>query len=539
MKLAFLKKVRVAVSLIFFALVFVIFADFGSFLPEAFSGKVLYVQFLPSLLKFIALLSLTAAGGFLLVLLLTLLLGRVYCSSICPLGTLQDLFTWLSRRFTRNRRKRTRFHRYSPPKNIWRYGILAVTAISLVAGFPTLMSLLDPYSSFGRTVTHFVQPVLLFGNNQLAHFLESQNLFWIYPQIGRPVYWTALIFPLVMLGLVFWLSWNYGRLYCNTLCPVGSLLGLLSKVSWFRIAINQDACNHCGACVHECKSGCIDKKAQLVDYSRCVLCFNCIPACDSNAFVFENNWTRKAGAGVAPGTDLGKRGFMAGSAAALLWLSGFRPRPGVDSLLVQKKAISQARPTEVPVVRENEVTPPGSRSFRHFNQYCTACTLCVTACPTNVLQPTFFEYGLAGMLQPRLDFNSGFCNYDCKICGDVCPTGAILPLGTIEEKQSIQMGKAKFIKENCVVYTDNTDCGACSEHCPTKAVNMVPYEDTGLFIPEVNEDICVGCGACEYPCPTRPYKAIYVEGNAEHLVAEPPVIEELEQEVPFEEEFPF
>jgi len=137
-----------------------------------------------------------------------------------------------------------------------------------------------------------------------------------------------------------------------------------------------------------------------------------------------------------------------------------------------------------------------------------------------------------------MDYSSGYCNYECKICSEVCPTGAILSIESLDKKKTIQLGKAKFIRENCVVYTDNTDCGACSEHCPTKAVNMVPYEDTGLFIPEIDEEICVGCGACEYPCPTRPYKAIFVDGHPEHLTAMPPKVEDLEIKKPVED-FPF
>jgi ferredoxin len=145
-------------------------------------------------------------------------------------------------------------------------------------------------------------------------------------------------------------------------------------------------------------------------------------------------------------------------------------------------------------------------------------------------------YGLKGILQPRMDYITSFCNYECKLCGDVCPTGAILPL-LLEEKKLTQLGKAKFVKENCVVETQKTDCGACSEHCPTKAVQMMPYW-RNLTIPEVTEDICVGCGACEYACPTDP-KSIYVEGNPTHQQAKEPRQEKLDVDIDYKEEFPF
>jgi len=148
----------------------------------------------------------------------------------------------------------------------------------------------------------------------------------------------------------------------------------------------------------------------------------------------------------------------------------------------------------------------------------------------NNLHPVFLS-------QSNIDnYYSGFCNYDCIICSQVCPTGAILPV-TLENKQLIQLGKSIFVKDNCIVHTDKTDCGACSEVCPTKAVYMIPYEGD-LFIPEVNNDICLGCGACEYACPTIPYKAIYVDGNAVHLAAEKPEEEELTAPST-EEDFPF
>jgi len=135
-----------------------------------------------------------------------------------------------------------------------------------------------------------------------------------------------------------------------------------------------------------------------------------------------------------------------------------------------------------------------------------------------------------------MDYFASFCNFECVICSEVCPTGAILTID-LEEKKTIQLGKTNFIKENCIVYTDETTCGACSEHCPSKAVDMVFYKDK-LTIPEITQEICVGCGACEYACPTTP-KSIYVDGNPIHQVAEKPKEEDILKEVDPEEDFPF
>ena len=526
-------------SLLFFTLTFLIFVDFTNTLTDDYINSVLYLQFVPSLLKFISQLSF-AVIGFVIILVITLLFGRVYCSSVCPLGTMQDVITWISRKRIKEKRKLRKFHRYSDPKNYLRYSILIITVIGVLAGGAFILSILDPYSNFGRFITTFIKPVLVGGNNATARLLESINIFWIYPVETRKLYVTSFIFPILMFALVAWLSFRHGRLYCNTVCPVGSFLGILSKMSLFKIAIDSSTCNHCGDCVTSCKASCINSKSQEVDFTRCIGCFNCFKACDKNSFYFKNSWKKTELEAIATvkteTTDLGKRGFLAGMIAASTWAMGFRTKPGSDSLKVPKKIVA-TKPSTVEVIREYPVTPPGSVSTDHFNSYCTACSLCVTACPANVLQPSFFEYGLAGMMQPRMDYLSGFCNYECKICTEVCPTDAIKLIDQLEEKQTVQMGIAKFVKENCIVETERTDCGACSEHCPTKAVDMVPFDDTGLFIPEVTDEICIGCGACEFACPTEPYKAIYVEGNPIHELAEAPEFEELEEDTT--EDFPF
>jgi ferredoxin len=186
--------------------------------------------------------------------------------------------------------------------------------------------------------------------------------------------------------------------------------------------------------------------------------------------------------------------------------------------------------------RKHPISPPGSVSVARFSNLCTACHLCINSCPTQVLYPSFLDYGLAGILQPKMNYAASYCNYDCVICSQVCPTGAILPLNTVTKKE-IQIGKAHFVKNDCIVVTKKTDCAACSEHCPTKAVRMVPFDH--LFLPEVNNEICVGCGACEHACPTNPRKAIYVNANLIHQKAKKPEIQKIEKTYDGIQEFPF
>jgi ferredoxin len=227
--------------------------------------------------------------------------------------------------------------------------------------------------------------------------------------------------------------------------------------------------------------------------------------------------------------DSSKRKFIIKTSLYLLSLSAIAAQ-------VQKKIVV-TKPSTKPIFRKSAVSPPGSIGVERFKSKCTACHLCVSSCPTQVLQPSFLEYGFLGILQPRLDNITGFCNFECKICGDVCPTGAILPFD-LEKKKLTQIGKAKFVKDNCIVQTQKTDCGACSEHCPTKAVHMIPFEGT-LVIPEVRDDYCIGCGACEFACPTKPYKAIYVEGNGTHQIAKKNVELKKQEVINTKEDFPF
>jgi ferredoxin len=247
-----------------------------------------------------------------------------------------------------------------------------------------------------------------------------------------------------------------------------------------------------------------------VDFSRCVSCFNCFRACNLNGFKYKFSYSPK-NVILPTETDISKRNFIFTTSAFVFGL--------FSGLLAQTKTIIVTKASTIRENKKNEVLPPGAKSFEHFTSKCTACHLCVSICCNQVLQPSFFELGAASIMQPRMDYHIGFCNYECNDCSKVCPTGAILPVD-LSYKKRIQLGKSKFIKDNCIVITEKTECGACSEHCPTKAVKMVPYK--GLFLPEVKEKICIGCGACEFACPTMPYKAIYVEGNPVHVTADKP-----------------
>ncbi len=589
-----LKRIRVVISLFFLILLSIFFLDFTGGINTDLIQGVVFLQFVPSLLKFFNVFS-WVATGFIVVLILTLLFGRVYCSTICPLGILQDVVNYIKRRSVRRQK-----FRYLKAMRWLRYGILVVSVAFLAGGSILVLSLFDPYSTFGRIFSDLFRPLVTEGNNLLASLLSQHGIYTLYQVELKSIHAGVMATPIAFLIVVVWMSITQGRLYCNTICPVGTFLGLISKVSVFQIRLNPTTCTKCGICEKKCKAGCIETKTMKVDFARCVGCFNCLAVCPFSAAEYslndvykpanlktnpgntprgshtsrgnnksgavnsgstrgkkhpsgksptaskpeadnqtaadtqgpfrgkthENGDTIQQASHESPGkgqpaasrrTDLGKRKFLAGIAVAFASITQL----GKAQELVSYSATK-------PVKRDNPVSPPGAQSTERFNQACTACHLCINACPTHVLQPALLEYGLRGLMQPRMDYHASFCNYDCVACGEVCPTGAILPLA-LKDKKRIQLGKAHFVKENCIVETEGTDCGSCSEHCPTKAVHMVDYKND-LRIPEVDQDICIGCGACEYACPTHPYKAIYVEGNPVHLHAEEPRDEQQEKQ---------
>jgi ferredoxin len=498
-----------------------IFLDFTGSIPAAWTSGFVALQLVPSLIELFTGLTLTSLG-LVFVLLLTLLLGRVYCSTICPLGTLQDIVIRLTRWMMRKK-----WYRYKKAPLLVHYGLLAVSVLSAFAGSMMLVDLLEPFSNFGRILTNLADPIVVLTNNVAAYILGRFGIFSLYRVPLIHLQMVVLLYTLAFLAFIVYLSAQHGRLFCNMFCPAGALLGLLSKLSLYKITIIEERCTDCGFCEMVCKANCIDSEAKKIDFHACVGCFNCIDSCPSVGLTFEGFWKKKSVATPEP-VDAPRRAFL----GALVATSTAMIVPA-DST----KNVGAPNQVSFDESRWMPVAPPGSQSTDRFSNLCTACHLCISVCPTQVLSPSLFEYGLAGVLQPKMNYAGNYCNYDCVLCGQVCPSGAILPL-EVAAKKEIQIGKASFVKDDCIVITKKKDCGACSEHCPTKAVKMVPYEQT-LLLPELTNDICVGCGACEHACPTTPRRAIYIVANPVHLKAKKPQIQKLENPLENQKEFPF
>ena len=264
-----LRTIRLTAAIVCFTLITLLFLDFTGTLHTWF-GWLAKIQFLPAVLAL-------NIGVVLFLIVLTLLFGRIYCSVICPLGVFQDAVSWFS-----GKQKKNRF-RYSPALKWLRYGVLAVFILALVAGLNAFVVLLAPYSAYGRMVSSLLAPVWQWGNNLLAYFAERAESYAFYEVDVWMKSLSTLIIAVITLIVLFVLAWRNGRTYCNTICPVGTVLGFISRYSIFKPVIDTSKCNSCGLCARNCKASCINAKAHEIDYSRCVACMDCLGKCKQGA----------------------------------------------------------------------------------------------------------------------------------------------------------------------------------------------------------------------------------------------------------------
>lgn len=481
-----LRAIRSTLAALCFAGLCLLFLDISGILPPklAFLAK---LQLVPAIL----------AGSFAIVaalVVLTLVFGRVYCSTLCPLGVMQDAISRLGRK--------NRF-RFSPAKTRLRMAVLALFIAAIAAGVPLIFGLLEPYSAFGRIAADLMAPLWGLGSNALALASERMGNFAVGPTPLWQKGLSALIAAALTLGVVGSLAWKSGRTWCNTICPVGTVLGFCSRFSLFRPRIDAIKCTHCGRCSKACKASCIDAGNVMLDSSRCVSCFNCLDTCRHKAITYAP--TRKRRDSAIQKKELpnpSRRALFAVALSAVTVPVSVQARSGNGTIPALTRKERQDR--NVPV------TPPGSAGLEAFKARCTGCQLCVSACPHQVLRS--FDNGI-GMLQPSLSFERGYCRVNCVACSALCPAGAIRPVSPVE-KTAIQIGRAVIQPEVCIVNANNISCSACARNCPAGAINMVGAGP--LKKPAVDAERCTGCGACEYVCPARPFAAIYVEGNLEH-----------------------
>ena len=504
-----LHNIRLTLAIIFWVLITWLLVDFTG-TAHAYLGWMAKIQFIPALLAL-------NVGALLFVVALTLLMGRIYCSIICPLGVMQDVIAWF--------RKKKNKYNYSPAKNTLRLIVLVLAFAFLVLNVGWLAGLIFPYSTYGRIVSNLVAPIYKLANNGLAAIAEHFGSYAFYEVDVWVKSISALVVALLTWSIIAVLAWKGGRTWCNTICPVGTLLGLISRHSLLKMTIDTEKCKNCRKCERNCKSACINLDTHTIDYSRCVVCGNCELQCAHDALHFTSLTPKGSSAKV----DEGRRAVMTGVAllagtALAKAQSKVEPKTtdgGLADLIKKKKP-----------KREKLITPPGSLSIRNLRTHCTACQLCIDACPNDVLRPSS---SLDRFMQPEVSFERGYCRPECNRCSQVCPTSAIQPI-SVEERTAIQVGHAVWTRELCIPVKDEKPCGLCARKCPAGAIQMVPLQagvhqdgwrwrdadnqeiprEKVLLIPVVNEEKCIGCGACENLCPSNPISAIHVEGHEVH-----------------------
>ena len=497
------RRIRLFLALIFISAITLMFLDITGTLHVLF-GWMAKLQFLPAVLalNFIVV-------AFLIV--LTLLMGRIYCSIICPLGVFQDFIAWLGKSVQKNR------YTYSEGKSLLRILFLVLFVVAMIAGISVIPALLAPYSSYGRMVTMMFQPLYQLLNNGLAAVAERMDSYAFYSVDVWMKSLPTLIIAVISIVVISVLAWRNGRTYCNTICPVGTVLGFVARFARLKIVLDDTKCKKCGKCARNCKAACIDYKNCKVDYSRCVVCGDCLENCSFDAITYGHRKTilkeidvikkKQSSAEV----DTGKRAFLTSAVMTMGAIGYAQEKKKVDGgyAVIEDKVAPQ---------RNTEIVPPGALSIKNFLSHCTACQLCVSECPNNVLRPST---DLLHLMQPTMFYERGFCRPECTRCSEVCPTGAIKPISKAD-KSSTQIGHAVWVKENCLVLKNEIACGNCERHCPTGAITMTMVEalesEDGRvpIVPVVDEGRCIGCGACEQVCPSRPYPAIYVEGLEHH-----------------------
>jgi len=497
-----LKKIRIITATILFLFATLLFLDFTGIIHLWF-GWLAKIQLVPAILAM-------NVGVMVALVLLTLLFGRIYCSVVCPLGILQDVISNVS---GRRKGRKNRF-RYSPAKTLLRYTVLVLFIICIVAGISMGVSLLDPYAAYGRIASNFLAPLYRLGNNFLAWIAEQVDSYAFYSTDVWIKGWITFTVAAVTLIVVGVLAWRHGRTYCNTICPVGTFLGFLSKFSLFRLTFSNEKCTKCKLCERVCKSSCIDVKTLNIDHSRCVTCFNCIEKCKFGAIEYApvRISKKKEETKVESTNDAGS--LSRRKALTILGMVAASGTIKAQQLQQVDGGLAEIEDKKIPN-RKTPIVPPGALSAQNMKSHCTACQLCVSACPNNILRPS---NKLATFMQPEMSFERGYCRPECIECSGVCPTNAIKPI-TVADKSAISIGIAVWIKENCVVNRDEVQCNNCEQHCTTGAITLIerdPGKSDSLKIPVINKELCTGCGACEFLCPSRPFSAIYVEGNVRH-----------------------
>jgi polyferredoxin/Pyruvate/2-oxoacid:ferredoxin oxidoreductase delta subunit len=499
------KRIRQATQVLFLVAFLIFFISSGIVNPPP-PWSVLFFQLDPLMMGTAIIVNRALVGGAvlaLLTLILTLIFGRVWCGWICPLGTILE---WITPRWGRSIKNNSRHRKPAELSNGWRsikYILFLVIVIAAFLGNQTLL-FLDPITLLYRSLSSAIWPAITAAAFQLENYFYQFNFLWsildswhgrvMAPLFGdiRPVFPSAWMIALIFLGVIA-LNWIAERFWCRYLCPLGGLLGIVSKMAFIRRQVG-DGCTECSLCSPACPTGTIDaKRGYQSDPGECTVCYDCIVACKREDVAFRTHfplWKPSE----KQTYDLTRRQALLAFGIASVGVA----LAGVESIIRRAPRIW--------------IRPPGAR-MTDFDSLCQRCGACVRVCPTQGLQPMLFDGGWQNFMTPQLIPRLGYCSYSCNACGQVCPSGAI-PRLEIEEKQTTVIGLASVDKNRCLPWAYDTPCIVCEEACPLpeKAILLDDLEKDGSILrrPYVVKERCIGCGICEYQCPMGGESAIRV-----------------------------
>jgi len=436
-----------------------------------------------------------------ILLLLTVFLGRFFCGWICPLGTTIDGSDRILGGKNRNH------HRLR-----WiKFGILVVVLTSALFSVQ-LAGFVDPIPLFTRTVVTFLYPLFVLFSDGLMGLLISlgfiEETVFRFNEVLREfilplhaMFFRGSVFVAVVFMAILLLGGIHRRFWCRNLCPLGALLGIFSKARWYRRRVSDD-CTECGLCTKNCRMNAIDPDFKTTNNIECISCMDCQKVCPVDAIDF--GFVRKSD---ATKVDLSRRRFLAAGAI------------GVLSVGIVRIGFSE------PTNRGYVVRPPGAVEEPEFLDRCVRCGECIRVCSTAGagLQHAGLESGWEGIWTPVLYPQTGYCEYNCHLCGLVCPTGAIQPL-TLEKKQEVKIGTAHFDKTRCIPWYYGENCMVCEEHCPLpdKAIKFleervvtIDGRRAEVLLPYVDETLCIGCGICVTRCPLEGHRGIFLTNTDE------------------------
>jgi len=442
---------------------------------------------------------------------LAALTGRVFCSHLCPLGTLLDISDHLLARRQGAEQNREGYRRARKAKFVF----LLVMLTAALCGV-NLLGFGDPLVIFTRCAATVFYPVVMLLEDLALQVLRpiSDWAGWLevtYFELILPSFEGALIMA-ALLTLLLLLGCLQPRFWCRHICPLGALLGWVGRWAPYRRRVS-DACNECNLCTRECPVGAIHKNGVKTDRSECIVCLRCVHVCPENGVSF--GLRPKNPAVDLSGVKISRRAFVGGAFGGLAVALTMR----ADILHLTDAFLP------LPFRHQGLIRPPGALPEQEFLRRCARCGECMRACPTNTLQPDWYRAGLEGLWASRMNLRHAACDQNCNVCGLVCPTGSIRPL-SLTERRHARVGIAVITRDKCLPWAQDERCLVCEEKCPYQAIVFKQDDQHRFDLPVVKPERCNGCGRCEDKCPVKGDSAIVVTPHGELRLSKGSYVEE-------------